>query len=303
MNFKFIFLLLCLPFLINAQTICANEQWTPHSQELLHSLTNDIKETLSLLARQESKQGRSIENFQYRLELAEVNKVDLGLVVELNKRQSALTVISVTPSGLAAAHGLTVDDEIVSVGTLQVSTGSENVILQRLQQLELGEDLKFRVNRSGVRQEIVIPVTARFMPGINLEIGPGFANQATTTADEKIAATACGEVSVLEPLPINGELFPATFNLIDADSDSKKQTNIQLPVGRHSINVYEQIDGDGLKLRVDRGQTAKVIEINVRADTHYHLGAKLVDKNSQETASGAYWEAVIWKTSRQQCQL
>jgi hypothetical protein len=302
MKFKFIFLLLCLPFLINAQTICANEQWAPHSQELLHSITNDIKETLSLIARQESKQGRSIENFQYRLELTEVNKVDLGLVVELNKRQSALTVISVNPNGLATAHGLTVDDEIVSVGTLQVSTGSENVILQRLQQLKVGEELKLRVNRSGVRQEIVIPVTARFMPGINLQIGHDMGTK-TPNAFEMTVASGCGEISVLESPPLNGELFPATFSLIDADSNSTNQTNIKLPVGRYMVNVNEQIDAEGLKLQVERDQTAKVIEINIRADTHYHLGAKLVDKNSQATASGAYWEAVIWKTSRQQCQL
>ena len=176
------------------------------------------------------------------------------------------------------------------------------MILQRLQQLVVGEDLKLRVNRSGVRPEIVIPVTARFIPGINLQIGRNFGNQ-TPGAFEMTDVPGCGEISVLEAPPINAELFPATFSLIDADSDSKNQTNIKLPVGRYTVNVNEQIDVEGIKAQLDRDQTAKVIEINVRADTHYHLGAKLVDKNGPAKASGAYWEAVIWKTSRQQCQL
>ena len=303
MKSKLINFIAFFALLISSASMYANEktmQWTPQSKELLQSLKNDVRETLSLIA---ETQGHTSDQFQYSLDLSEAHKVNLGLILELNDSQSAFVVISVTPGGLASAYGLGVDDEIESVDGIDVSATTENEILRRLQHLRMGHKLFLSVSHQGDHREIVIPLSATFVPRVRLEIGYGLAKQHSPTPAAELDSTACGEVAILLSPSENGELHPASFNKNDDNPGTGNQVSYKLSVGQHIVYVYEHIDDDSLVQSRGKEQKAKAIQINVRANTSYHLGAKPITGQYTETPNGEYWEAVIWKTSQRECQL
>lgn len=278
-----------------------DENWSPQSQELLKSLISDVKETISLIAIAEAKQGRNLEKFKYSLDLAGAYKINLGLILQLNGSETAFDILSVTPGSLASSHGLRVGDEIVMLNDIAVSAGTEAGILKKIQDLQVDEEISLTFNRDGKNQEIIIPVSGKYVPRIKLEIGNEYAKSSlkgTATPD----LTACGEVAVSLSPPATGQLNPVSFFLDDERDNKEQLAVIKLPVGKHTVHVYAQADNGYEDGSHDQGP-AKAIEINVRANTSYHLGARVFSENNSESQSNKDWDAVIWKTSQRECRL
>ncbi|MDX2464655.1 MAG: PDZ domain-containing protein [Porticoccus sp.] len=206
MNIKHKILIgLCL-LLIATKSVYADippEQWSPQSQELLKSLISDVRETLTLIATAEGKQGHTLEQFQYKLDLDRSYKFDLGLVLEMNDEQSAFEVLSVTPGSLASSHGISANDEIVRVDGIPVTAETESSILKRIQRLKVGESLTLTLSREGANQEILVPVTGRIVPRIRLEIGTGPTNETDYTRETR---------ELLENLALRIQVTAAAIN-------------------------------------------------------------------------------------------
>jgi hypothetical protein len=295
------------PFLLvlAAGPVSASEigkNWSPQSQELLKSLISDMRETMSLIEIAEAKQGRTLEKFKYSLDLAGAYQINLGLILQLNSTESAFDILSVTPGSLASSHGLRVGDKIVMLNGIAVSAGTEAGMLKKIQQLQVDEEIILTLDHDGRNQEVVIPVSGKYVPRIKLEIGKEYA-KASQTGPVAPDLTACGEVTVSLTPPVTGQLYPVSFYLDDERDNKQQLAVIKLPVGKHTVTVYAQADNghvDGS--HTDKSQ-AKAIEINVRANTSYHLGARFFSENKPESQNNAYWDAVIWKTSQRQCRL
>lgn len=279
-----------------------DENWSPQSQELLKSLISDVKETMSLIAIAEAQQGHTLEKFKYSLDLAGAYKINLGLILQLNSTQTAFDILSVTPGSLASSHGLRVGDEIVMLNGIAVSASTEAGILKKMRELQVDEEISLTLNRDGRNQEIVIPVSGKYVPRIKLEIGNEYAKTSlagTATPD----LIACGEVTVSLTPPVTGQLYPVSFYLDDEKDNKEQLVVIKLPVGKHTVNVYAQIDNgheDGS--HTDKSQ-AKAIQINVRKNTSYHLGARVFSENNSESQNNKDWDAVIWNTNQRECRL
>ena len=193
-------------FLIAIKSMYANEPpegWSPQSQELLKSLISDVKETMSLITIADSKQGNTLEQYQYHWDLASSYKINLGLILEMNDRQSAFEVLSVTSGSLASSYGISVIDEIVLVDDIPVSAETEAGILERIQRLKVDENLVLTVSREGANQEIVIPVSGKYVPQIRLEIGNEFAIQTGYTGKNQ---------ELLENLALKMQLIAAAIH-------------------------------------------------------------------------------------------
>ncbi len=306
MNIQFKRFVGYLLLLILSPAICANQDTqhlTPQSQKLLQSLQDDVRKTLSLIAREQLKQGQTIEQFQYTLDLPASYKIDLGLILEMNDKQSALLVVSVTPGSLASSQGLAIADEIVSVDGVRVSARSEADILERLQRLNTGEDLSLMVSRQSVTQGVLIPVTGRFIPRIKLEIGNHLKNQEPLTPVEKSDARACGRITVLMDSSESNDLHSVSIYRVDENHAMEAQSNLKLAVGNHTVYVHERISDDHFSNLIERERKPRAIQIDVKADTNYHLGSKLIAEGDVELVNGEYWQAVIWKATKQGCQL
>lgn len=295
-----LFLLVLAAGPVSANDIDKN--WSPQSQELLKSLINDMRETMSLIAIAEAKQGRTLEQFKYNLDLAGAYQINLGLILQLNSTESAFDILSVTPGSLASSHGLRVGDEIAMLNGIAVSAGTEAGILKKIQQLQVDEEVSLTFNRNGKKQEIVIPVSGKYVPRIKLEIGNEYAKTSlasTATPD----LTACGEVTVSLTPPVTGQLYPVSFYLDDERDNKEQLAVIKLPIGKHTVNVYAQAGNGHEDGSYNDKSPAKVIEINVRANTSYHLAARVFSENNAGSQSNKDWDAVIWKTSQRECRL
>jgi hypothetical protein len=99
-----------------------------------------------------------------------------------------------------------------------------------------------------------------------------------------------------------------TLISIDGErSPPASQVSVQLSAGRHELKLGERIDsrylGFGDRFRDNGGSNRyKTISVEVAADTTYFLAAHLEKEHVNEWRDGAYWEPVVWSTSREGCR-
>ena len=118
----------------------------------------------------------------------------------------------------------------------------------------------------------------------------------------------CGYVSVSSKPPLAKDFYPVVLQQIDGAQPAQRSGRIKLGVGVHTILVQQQIAGESrgrsqLKKRgiSDLPQTPKSVDVDVQADGHYLIAAKLVADAGNGDPSD-HWEPVVWRKLLESCQ-
>lgn len=123
------------------------------------------------------------------------------------------------------------------------------------------------------------------------------------------AQTTCGYVSATSKPPLSEGIYPADIVRIDGKDVPKRALNrYPLSVGKHQIALQEQVAstprGYTLLRKLGNKATAvvlKIIEIDVKANTSYQLGAKLDKTKIDRKQPDAFWEPVVWREGAAEC--
>ncbi|GMU42625.1 MAG: hypothetical protein IT479_02795 [Xanthomonadales bacterium] len=127
-------------------------------------------------------------------------------------------------------------------------------------------------------------------------------------ADPLSAQSGCGYVSSARKPPEEKGYYPAQIRQVDGKDVSRSQSRYRLAVGPHRIAVEERI-GDSrrgsAKLRMlanrDAKLALKVLDLEVKADGSYHIGARLLEDRSDPQKPQDYWEPAVWRTLVESC--
>ena len=247
---------------------------------------------------------------------------DLGVLVDSSSGESAgkgLLVLGTTPGSLASRIGLRSGDILLAVNDLSlVALGSDpsgsaraaRVLRDALEVLADGAQLGFRIARGGQQVSIAGKMESVFIPSVHLQLGEAQSSATTgnSGADAQRSSSVCGRISTFDSAPRQQQLHAATLIDIDGQrSPISGQASVRVSAGRHILKVGEQIDlrylGFGQRLR-DRGgiERYKTIEVDVQPDTTYFLAAKINAEHRNEWRDGAYWDPVIWSSSKEGCK-
>lgn len=128
-----------------------------------------------------------------------------------------------------------------------------------------------------------------------------------TTPAATLAQSGCGYVSTSTKPPVSKEVYPATIRQIDGrEVDGDKR--IKLTVGVHQIAVQELIANERrgyTKLRKlgnkETKLVLKVLELDVKADGNYLIGAQLFEDRIDPAKPNDYWEPVVWRKTLDSC--
>ncbi len=281
-----------------------NQQFTPESEQLLNQLRGNIKGTLLAVAENEKRAGHNMVDFHFSMELPPQQMTNLGLILDVDSSANGYKVLSVTPGSTAEKLAIKSGDRILAINDVKINEVNSGDAIHQLNQLVAGQQIKLALQTNGNYKELSTKIAGQYIPGIRLEIGSqSLAGIETETAEPGSSAEACGEVTVFFKPPQAREIYPAVFNKIDDKHAVRNWHNYRLPVGKHIIYLHEHInDTKNLLRRIGR-QKAKPIEIEIKANTRYHLGAKFIRANRFKTLKGRHWEPVIWKTSKAACSL
>ncbi|WP_417689595.1 PDZ domain-containing protein [Pseudidiomarina sp.] len=204
-------------------------------------------------------------------------------------------IMSVRSGSVAAAMGLRTGDRLLQVDELKFSGQALTDIIAYLEGLEHGSEVTAVVARGEQTQTLAGTVVATVIPGWRLEVDVG--NEQASIADSK----ACGRISVFATPPQTRDLYPAYFAEIDGENPPPRRSIIKLSPGTHVIELHELISDPWVR-RKKGIQQAKAIEIDIKADTTYYLAAKFVREKRLSTFKEEYWEPVVWREIKQECE-
>lgn len=288
-----------------SSSLYANDhQYTTESEQLLEQLQGNIKGTLLAVAENEKKAGYDMANFRFSVEFPPQQMTNLGLILDVDRSAEGYKVLSVTPGSTADKLAIKSGDKILAINDVKINKANNEKTISQLNQLVAGEQIKLALNTNGNYKELSTKIAGQYIPGVKLEIGSqALAKMDTKTAKISSAVKGCGQVTVFFDPPQAREIYPAVFNKIGKNHGIRNWHSFRLPVGKHTIYLHEHIYDTKYLLRRIGRQKAKPIEIDVKANTSYHLGAKFIRANRFKTAKGRHWEPVVWKTSESNCKL
>lgn len=120
---------------------------------------------------------------------------------------------------------------------------------------------------------------------------------------------ACGYVSASSKPPISDNIFEAEIRRIDGEDLPKRAKNrYQLSAGRHVIAIQERIADNPkgyTKLRKLGNKSVplvyKQLEIEIKPDTTYQIGAQLFPDRIDPEAPNDFWEPTVWRRTISEC--
>lgn len=122
------------------------------------------------------------------------------------------------------------------------------------------------------------------------------------------AQSGCGYVSSARKPPEDKGFYPAQIRQIDGKDVSRGQSRHRLSVGPHKIAVEERIADSRrgyTKLRKlgnkEEKLILKVLDIDIKPDGSYHIGAQLFEDRIDPQKPQDYWEPVVWRTLVENC--
>jgi len=122
------------------------------------------------------------------------------------------------------------------------------------------------------------------------------------------AQSGCGYASSVKEPPESKGVYPAAIRQVDGKAVGERTPRHRLTVGLHKLSVEERIADTRrgkAKLRQlaikEPKQALKVLEIDVKADGSYHIGAKLLEQPGDPGKPQDYWEPVVWRTLLESC--
>jgi len=293
---------------ISVQANSETKQYTTESTKLLSQLQEQIRVTLLAVSNNERIAGKNMYDFHYLFSLPAQEVTYLGLILELDNADNGYEVLSVTPGSTADKLAIKSREHILKINDLTINNSTAESSLRLLNDLKPGEVLNLTVKSKKGERELTTKLTGQFIPKISLEIGSDNKMAAMETASlnsNNTASGVCGKVSAFFNPPEAKEIYPASFYKIDDGHLNKNRNSFKLPVGKHTISLHEHIDdknfskkGRGRGYRKD-----KSIEIDVKENTTYYIGAKFIRKNKLKILKDEYWTPIVWKVSNKECSL
>jgi len=292
-----------------SDNLLANEQpYTEESKVLLEQLQENIKGTLLSVVENEQKAGREIDSLYYLLDLPSSMSTNLGFILDMNDYQQGYKILHVSPGSTAEALSLKMGDRLIGFNNEELNQQDKEKAMRQLSQITAGQIVKLAIMSNRIYKEVSTQVKGQFIPSIRLEIGSPSSKQAETSESANVEQKAeksiqCGEVSVFFRPPSIQKIYPVNINKIDHDHRKRYKHSFRLPVGKHTIYLNERINDPMFPIRRTGVNRRKPIEINIKANTTYYLGALFNRAKRFTTANGAHWEPVVWKTSDKKCSL
>lgn len=287
---------------ISALAMSEVKQYTPESTKLLSELQQQIRATLLAVSDNERSAGESMHDFHYSFSIPAQELTHLGLVLDLDNGNNGYEVLSVTPGSAADDLGIKSKDRVLEINGVKVASSTTESTVQLLNNLKPGDTLKLTVKSKEGKQELTSKLTGQYIPEMRLELGSddsfvsmGAGGMGSANKTNK----GCGIVSISTGPPKARDIYRASIQKVDKDHLKRDRSSYKLPVGKHTILLHEYIDMKNLTVRVR--SRAKPLEIEVKSNTTYHLGAKFDRDNALKMHDGAYWYPVVWKTSQQKC--
>jgi hypothetical protein len=293
---------------ISVQANSETKQYTSESTKLLSQLQEQIRATLLAVSNNEKIAGKSMHDFHYLFSLPAQEITYLGLILELDNADNGYEVLSVTPGSTADKLAIKSRDHILKINDLTINNSTAESSLRLLNDLKPGDLLNLTVKSKKGERKLTTKLIGQFMPKISLEIGSDNKLAAIETASlnsNNMSSGVCGKVSVFFNPPAAKEIYPALFYKIDDGYLNKNKKSFKLPVGKHTISLHEYIDDKNFN-RKGRGRGVrkdKSIEIDVKENTTYYIGAKFNRKNKLKRVEDEYWTPIVWKESNRECNL
>lgn len=272
-------------------------QTTPESEALIDDMVKQIVSTMSAVADAEKKAGNDASNLHIELDIPSSKSPNLGLVLDVDDAQG-YKVMSVSPGSLADKLQITTGNIIIAINGVNTKNDTQRLAFVELENTLPGDTITLKLNKQGSISSVKAIVEGQYTPSIKLEIGDAsiVANNTTSQIIEELDETACGKVSVFFKPPFTRNLHYANVTRINDRNVNSDRESFRLSPGKHTVYLHEMI-ADSMFTRRSRSlQTAKTLEIDVKANTTYYLAAKFIRKNRSEQRNGGYWEPVVWKT-------
>ncbi len=133
-------------------------------------------------------------------------------------------------------------------------------------------------------------------------VGDDQMGEAVADASVEYDESACGRVSVFRRPPVNERYYRSAIVEVNDNNVDTKKTTHQLPPGKNTIKVYPfagSYGGGGGRVRF-RG---KDLEIDVKPNMTYHIGAKFNSEKRYRTRDQEDWDPVVWRVTQQSCEL
>ncbi len=293
---------------ISVQANSETKQYTTESTKLLSQLQEQIRVTLLAVSNNERVAGKNMNDFHYLFSLPAQKITYLGLILELDNTDNGYEVLSVTPGSTADKLEIKSRDHILKINDLTINNSTAESSLRLLNDLKPGDVLNLTVKSKKGERKLTTKLIGQFIPKISLEIGSGnnLAAMETASLNSNIMSSGvCGKVSVFFNPPSAKEIYPASFYKIDEGYLNKNKKSFKLAVGKHTISLHEYIDDKNFN-RKGRGRGVrkeKSIEIDVKENTTYYIGAKFNRSNKLKRSEDEYWTPIVWKVSNKECSL
>ena len=301
---KLFVLVISLTLSLSVLAITETKQYTSESTILLNQLQNHIRVTLLAVSDNEKKVGNNMHDFHYLLAVPAQELVHLGLVFDSDNVNNGYDVLSVTPGSTADKLGIKSKDIILKINDIIINNSTTESAIHLLKNLKIGNTLKLTVKSETGERELTSTLTGQYVPEIRLELGPVselVSMKSGGLANINEASKSCGVVSVLLNPPEARDIFPASIHKIDDDHLKRNRSSFKLPVGKHTIYIQEYIDVKNITIR--RRSRAKPIEIEVKENTTYRIGAQFHRDKALKIHKGGYWSPMVWNTFNQECSI
>lgn len=238
-----------------------------------------------------------------RIERPERVRYELGAVVDVRGGQGpGLAVLAVTPGSAAERLGLRVGDRLLAINDHTFSGEAPAAETFRAALAAREGALALRVRRGERELNLSGQADRAVVPAYTLTIGASAAPAATPAA-------GCGRISTFDVAPRAQHIYPAVLIAIDGRQPGPAGADsFRLDAGRHVLTVAEAIDAHQFtavqQYQRDRARREryKTLTIEVRPNTTYRLGARLIGERRGEIRDNAYWEPVIWAEVAEACR-
>lgn len=254
-----------------------------------------------LLRLAESGQLPLADGGDFVLDRPERTRHELGAVVDVRGDGApGLPVLAVTPGSAAERVGLRVGDRLLAINGHRFAAGQAAGEAFRTALGARDGAIELRVGRGGRELSLSGAADTVVIPAYTLTLhAPAMA----------AASDGCGRISTFDAAPRAQQIHPAVLIAIDGRLPGPTGSDsFRLTAGRHVLTVAEAIDARQFtavqQYQRDRGarDRYKTFEIDVKPDTTYRLGARLITERRGDIADNAYWEPVLYGQFQERCR-
>ncbi|WP_196139072.1 PDZ domain-containing protein [Aliikangiella sp. G2MR2-5] len=279
-----------------------DSELSSESQTLLADLEKQIRGTILAIKEAETRAGNTQTPIHIALSVPSQQKTNLGLILDFdNLAVDGAKVVSVTPGSQAESLGIRPGDKLTAFNQVRLSDNNSDRIIEDFQNLIPGDSVSLELKQKQSNRKLEFRIAGLSLPGFNLEVGES--SQIDSDVDSSgTSPQACGRVSIFFRPPETKDLYPVLINSIDDDYIHRFRETIRLPVGKHKIKVHELITDPFLQRHRRTSSKAKVIEIDVKANTTYHLAAKFDRSKRMKVFRNEYWQPEVWRRTEKSCE-